>query len=405
MVSRHQSRQLKILMSVLATSLVVIFPSSGKAQGPDLPALPPSAALEWRSPELAALLQEASLLEAESVSGQRPGFEARVDPLIRFRDYPRDGDAGEWSERLGISASIDFGEPADGIARLRQGLEQARRRVFLAELDGVSSALLAHGNLLVAQLDAREASAELTEARADLSAALQEPVAAAAVEVFRFEVREAELEHREALQELQEARSEARAHGLEGEAVYERLRFVLPTGSVQPRRMHEYRMLELELLEARAELVAARRGNLDDLRLRTGYRTRSAAVDLEGGLLNGAPGVLIGIDMPGGVERWEVEVSAQIVLADDSREVERLGMAVEQVQAELEAFPERFQEELGRALTWAQLTEEGLDLAERELELRGESARDDLHRAWLAYLRSVADVLELTGEAWTVRAE
>ena len=405
MVSRHPFRQLKILMSVLATSLVVIFPSS-EAQEADLPDLPPSAALEWRSPELPALLQEASLLEAESVGGQQPGFEARVDPLVRFRDYPRDGGPGEWSGRLGISASIDFGEPADGIARLRQSLEQARRRVFLAELDGVSSALLAHGDLLVAQLDVREASAELAEARGDLSAALQEPVVeAAALKAVRFEVQEAELEHREALQELQEARSEARAHGLEGEAVYERLRFVLPTMSVHPGRLHQYRMLELELLEARSELVAARRGNLDDLRLRTGYRTRSAAVDVEGGLLNGAPGILIGIDMPGGVERWEVELSAQIVLEDDSREVERLELAVEQLRADLQAFPERFQEELGRGLAWAQLAEEGLDLAERELELRGESARDDLHRAWLAYLRSVADVLELTGEAWAVRAE
>ncbi|HEX7003759.1 MAG TPA: hypothetical protein VF168_06200 [Trueperaceae bacterium] len=380
----------------VVASLLLLVAASAISPSAEAQPLPASAALSWSDPRLPAALRLVARLEAEAAGTVLDGLEATVDPLIRYRDYPHDGSDGAWTGTLGIDATIEFGEPADSHLRALQSLERARHEAETLELEAVTDALLAHADLLEAQQQAEESRAELAEAQEDLAT-----VDAAELQTARLELRLAALEHREDLFELEEARRAALSFGLRGEAVYEPLRFALPAAAADPRDTFEYRMLLLLMQEAEAELVEARRAPLDDLRLRAAYRFDELEVDLEGGLINGRPAATLGLDLPGGVERWEFEVSAQLRVAYERPEIERLEEALDAARAELEAYPALFRAELSSALRRARLAEEGLDLAEEEFELTGDAGR--LHRAWRAYLRAVAELLELTGEEWRAR--
>lgn len=389
--------------------------------------LPPAAALAWQDPGIGDLQNEISRLEAEVTPWGQVDYSVRLDPVLRFRDYP--GESGEWNGRLGISATLGFSDPPDTHARALQGLERARRELMLLRLDAVTDALIAHADLLIAQeressarLELGEADKELALARRGLAGKAEErgeadPLDEAQREEMpeemraqlQRELRSAELEqrmasldHREASLDLEEAQAEARARGLSATAHYEPLRFELPdVDSVDYRETFEFRMLELELQEAEAKLSLAQRSPLDDLRLAAAYRVPGLQVDVEGGLLNGAPGARAGLDLPGGVQRWQVQLSAQFVLDESWRDLPQLEAEAAGVRADLAEYPQRYRAQLESALVRAALAEETLDLAEEDLVLRGEPARSRLYRAWTAYIRAVARALEVGGASWS----
>ncbi|MEX2536038.1 MAG: hypothetical protein WD273_10635 [Trueperaceae bacterium] len=365
--------------------------SQSQAAALDLPLNGP------RDPALELAHRDVERLQSAVTPWGQVDYSARLNPVFRYRDYAGDGSAGSWTGRLGLSGGIDFVDPPATHARALQSLERARQRSAVMELDRVTDALLAHANLLIEQQQELAARLELQEVAAPVES--QEAQG-------DLELRMAALDYRIALHDLENAQAVVLAHGLSAIAHYEPLRFRLPrVDATSFRDTHGYRMLELALLEAEAELAQARRAPLDDLRLRTSYRNRSMQVDVEGGLVNGTPGATFGFDLPGGVERWEVHVSAQLVLDDTLLQLPRLGQAVEAARTELLAYPQRYSQESDYALTTAAMAKEALDLAEEELVAEGKcvatpAVRTRVYRAWIAYVRAVAAVLELTAGEW-----
>jgi hypothetical protein len=417
------------------------------------------AALTWEHPDATAARQRIDDLAGELTPWGQIDYSARLRPLLRYQEYPEDGDAGDLTARLGVSAALTFGDRPATHARALQRLERARHDHFVLVSRGVRDALLAHAELLLAREGVARALREMADADAAVDA-LEESVSegdTASLREARLEQRIAALGLRRARQDLADAADAATAYGLASSPRYEPIRFVLsdtaphdpalataPAGTnavPDPRASHEYRMLELALLEAEAELSQARAQPLDDLRLRAAYRTREAEIDLEGGMVNGRPGLGFGFSSPGGRERWQVEVSAELVLDENWHELPGLEVAVEGARQELEAWPAAFLADIARSRAAAELAEEALALAEEdtalaeealaalrsgmaELEREGgdqrtlerstqalataerelSASRLRLYRAWIAYVRAVAGWLESTGGSWAVRA-
>lgn len=460
-----------ICLLMLAT---LALPSAGNAEGAG-----PEAALGWLDPEIAAATTEVDLLAARLTPWGQVDYSARLRPLLRYNEYPGDGDTGNLTARLGVSAVIDFTDPPATHARSHQRLERARQVVFLLHSRGIRDALLAHAYLLIAQeqevvarrsLEAGEAqtagaggTAGAKDGTEDRGADRAEDGAGdgggdrledrggrgkdRGLRAARLEWRMAAHDHDEALQDLDEARGSARAYGLSTQAGYRPLRFVLPGPEVEEfahRQSHDYRMLELKLLEAEAELGEAESRPLDDLRVRGAYRGRGAQLELEGGIVNGGPGATLGLKVPGGSWRWQLEISAELVLDDGWLGLPRLEDAVAAAREDLASYRDAYRQEFAQARAGAELAEEALDLAEIEVALLeevaaerqaelaavsrangdgGESrragarqavaraerdlsrARIRLYRAWVGYIREAARLLELTGASWDARSD
>jgi hypothetical protein len=368
-------------------------------------------------------------LEAESSAWGQIDYSARLGPVVRYRHYPGEEDADSLSARFGLLSRIDFGDPPATRARSLQALDRARDQLATMQRAGKRAALLAHGNLLLAQEAEARAGRELQEAEEKLGEASGNQDLAE----LELEARLADLAYRRAAQDLTVARREAVAHGLAGTATYEPLRFVLQQ-SVDPRTTHDYRMLALALLEAQAEVDEQRRRPLDDLRLRAAYRARGAQLDVTGGIINGTPGATFSLSVPGGLERWEIELSAQLLLEDSWTGLTSLERAASEARAALDAYATVLEVEFSEALLSAQLAEEAVILAEEVVDLAENAAilaeeeavrsneagraqlasvsraREDvvtrrarLYRSWLAYVRSTMALLELTDGQWQTR--
>jgi hypothetical protein len=379
-------------------------------------------ALGFLPPGLEGAVWEVEQLEAESSAWGQIDYSARLGPVVRYRHYPGEEDGDSLSARFGLLSRIDFGDPPATLARSLQALERARDQLATMQRVGTRAALVAHGNLLLAQEAEARAGREFQEAEGELG----EASGGQDLAELELEARLADLDYRRAAQDLNVARREAVAHGLASTAAYEPLRFVLPR-SVDPRSTHDYRMLELALLEAQAEVDEERRRPLDDLRLRAAYRTRGAQLDVTGGIINGTPGATLGLSVPGGLERWEIELSAQLLLDDSWTGLESLERAVSDARAGLDAYIAQFEVEFSEALVSTHLAEEAVTLAEEVVALAENAAalaeeeaarsnqagraqaasvrraREDLatrqsrlYRTWLAYVRSTEALLELT---------
>ncbi|MEX2541715.1 MAG: hypothetical protein WD314_07895 [Trueperaceae bacterium] len=412
-------------------------------------------ALAWEHPDAEAARRRVERLAQELTPWGQVDYSARLRPLLRFQGYPGEPDAGELTTRFGLSAWMNFADRPATHARSLQSLQRARRDLHRLRVLGVRDALLAHAELLLAQEQEARERRDLAEADAALaattaSAAATSPTGHAELRIARLDQRKAALDYRRALHHLAQARERAFEFGFAGPARYQPLRFALPDpagAGMLLENVHDYRMLELELLEAEAELDETRAGPLDDLRLGAAYRTRAATVDLEGGIVNGRPGATFGLSAPGGPERWQLEISAEIVLDDSWQGLPLLVRSLEEARERITAFAERFGIDVERAVTEAELAEAALSLAEEEVALaeqllaqrtlnrdevaaatrseeasasagerdlarakrdlaRSESAvggtRVRLHRAWIAYVRAVAELLEATGGTWEV---
>lgn len=436
----------KLLLAALLAVQGTQWASTGQPE-------PAARALSWEHPDAEAARLRIERMAEELTPWGQVDYSARLRPLLRFQGHPGGPDAGDPTARFGVSARVNFAERPATHARRLQTLERARQGLYRLRLRGVRDALLAHAALLLAQEQEARELRELAEADAALAAATASdatatPIGASELRAARLEQRKAALDYRRAQHELAQARGEAARYGFADQARYQPLRFALPEADgagTGPEYSHEYRMLELELLEAEAELDETRAGPLDDLRLGAAYRTRTASVDLEGGIVNGRPGATLGLSAPGGPERWQLQISAEIVLDDSWLDLPHLEQDAGQARAHLSAFPERFRDEVQRAITEAELVEAALALAEEDVAISEEllaerwlesddlaaaalseaantsaieraltrakrdlarseraagSARVRLYRAWIAYVRAVASLLETTGGTW-----
>lgn len=441
-------------------------------------ASPPHAALEWRSPAATDAEEALRLAERELDPWRQVDYTARARPLLRYREYPEDAGAGALTGSLGVSAQLRIGSNPLATARQQTRVVRARNAAAAALRRGIRDALLAHAALLQQQEALAAAAESLAEAERGAAEALAEadraveaaveaeraaagptaearssvetgadgqPVPAGAgaaarrareraelaVAAERLAFHQAEKRHRDAV-------AAAAAHGLAPRAAYAPLRFDLP--AADPARSPAYRLLTAQAAEADAALLtASTTGILDDLRVGVGYRTRGWNTDFEGGLLNGRLGANLNLNHPGGRERWEVRLNAELVLGRNLTEFPALRSAAEAAWAEVAAFPAAFATDAAAALEAALLAEEAVVLAQAETDLaEGEAAelvaalaaarrdqpgadlarlerdsaraataaaraRGRLYRAWIDYIRRTYDYLELTGSDWRAR--
>jgi hypothetical protein len=452
-LKRQTARILTVLAAVLAAGAAAT-PAS-LAQSPAVPRSESArSALAWEHPEAEAARSWVEALDAGLTPWGQLDYSARIRPLVRYQEYPGDGDVGDLTTRLGVSASLTFGDRPATYARALQTLERARQDLFLLGSRGVRDALLAHAELLIALEAEARAGREAAEADAaltELEQAAEQPATSAeqraapsaeepSLRAARLEQRQAALALRRAEQDRAEAEAAAAAYGFASTVRYEPLRFLLPDPAAPgqgPRATHDYRMLELELLEAEAELSEVKGHPLDDLRIRAAYRTRSTEVDIQGGIVNGRPGLGFGLSSPGGLERWQLELSAELMLDDAWLGLPRLEAAVDAAGEELELFPSAFRASLAHSLGAAELADEALALAEEDAALAEEAlttrrselaeverggaggrtlersrqalaraernlsaSRVRLYRAWIAYISAVAKALEMSGGTW-----
>lgn len=400
------------LPALLIAAAPFISPPMGLAKGSPL-----AAALEWQDPGLHALRESLEVLETRLGPWGAFEYSARLRPLLRYRDYPGDGVVGEISARVGVSGRLNFTDPPATRVRTLKRREQLRRKIFLLRTRGVRDVLLAHAGLLVAtEVEMRE------RRRLRPSQDGADPAPADRT----LEQRQAALDHRRAAQALEVARAEAAAFGIVPPAPYRPLRFMLTKvpshrqddGSSQGALAenwpgHARRMLELELAEAEAELREEQSRVLDDLRIGAAYRSRGVEVEVEGGIVNGGPGAAFRVDFPGGRERWELTIHAELVLDDSAAVLAELEETVRLARAELSLFASRHAGAVADAHASAVLAEETVGLAEEQViaseiagnERKASSARLRLYRAWVDYLRKVQELLELTDGSWQVRPD
>gem|GEM_PF-5034653 len=385
-------------------------------------------ALQVEPANLAELLARTDQLEWEVSPAGQIDWSLRIDPSLRYR-VNVESETSEWTPRATLSAQLDFADNPATVLRRRQTLQRAYRTLDHAQVNAVRDALLAHSNLLIAR-EQEEAQARTLEAsRSELVAAglepervegayeagglpaVQEAFADADMELLLDHLG-AYVDHRERLAALEAAQWEWLDLGFSGAPRYGGLRFALPDPSElagEPLPLHELRLLELtvELLETELRLLG--QGVLDDLRLRGAYRNRTGTVDLEGGLVNGLPGLNVGASTVGGPERWEVRLSGQLVFGDGlagrgalEEELERARLAL----AEFVADADRVTRELhSRAVA----AERSLGLAEAQVELLEReqrslsTARVRMYRAWSSYVREAANYLRHVGGEWRLR--
>lgn len=438
-VTRQLAARLLIVLSIttaaraLAQSSTVVADSQFTAPRPtdSLSATPDSAsqlaALGYLPDSLAASEAMVTRLEGEVTPFGQLGYRVSVDGALTYRDYLDGTSSDSLDGAFSISAQLDLALPADTLARSRQALERGRQEHRLLSLRGTRDALIAHGELLIAQ-------AQYGAALASLALAARESDASEAGRSIEW--READLELREARDELAAAAAVAEGYGLPAAAHYLPVRFQLP-GSEEAvssyADSHGYRLLRLRLEEAIAERDETRTV-LDDLRVRAGYRIREGTLTVEGGLINGLPRTNLSLSNTGGPDRWELQLSAQVVLGDGMADYSIRHDEVEHLLAELDGYPDRYRQEVDLALQQARYASEWLDLAEDEVrEAYGEAvavheeaeraaeeaaasprlladverserllaaARIRLYRAWISYVRAVATVAELTGGEW-----
>lgn len=369
---------------LLLASLSFAQPEADTSQRPLLDFRP--AGLEASSAAIHTLISQGDPLSLMDWS-------LTVRPSLLYREYLEGRRDLQLNHRVSAILQVRFGERPLDTAQRAVRLERAIAAHETAIIRGVRDALLSHADLLLAQGAFQAASGG------------------------------PDLAFRQAEHALQQAQAAAGSDS----ATYESLRFVFPALDVSTHP--DYRLQRLRVGEAEARLLQAGPASiLRDLRLGGAWRNRGLDVDLETGLLAGRPGVRLAAVTPGGRDRIEVRLSAEFVFESGDRTAQ-LHADLEAALAEVEAVAASLLQQAELALVDAGFAEEELGLAEDELaaardvltELQVQQAMVDpetdlsraerevarlqtrMYRAWITYVRRVADLLAATGGSWEWR--
>jgi hypothetical protein len=392
----------RFLLSCALTATLLAGGMQGRAEGL-FPAAVSSQrqALAFEDPALLATRQVIDTLLHELEPGQQLDWSVRLRPSVLYREYLDGRPDVLVSPRAGVIIYLRYGEKPVAAVRQQLRLERAFAAHERAARLGIRSALLAHAELLLHQ-DAAE------NARLALDALPQPGDPADAAASLRLAAGELALQ--QAVHALALARTGAREHGLMAAADYEPLRFVLPDyATVAAEDTPAWRILQLQVAEAEALLLQATSIDpLADLRIGIGYRNQQVELDLEGGMLGTRPGLRFAATAPGGRERFEVRMSTEILVDQKIGELRDLEQDLANAQAALARFGQDFATELSTARQEALFAAEALRLTEAELALAAtpravSQSRTRVWRAWITYVRRVADLLEVTGGDWQLQ--
>jgi len=417
----------------------------------------PEDALAYRSPELEVVQQRLLGARSELSFWEDLSYGATLKPSASYSDTFGDDLDAQLQTDLSAGADLNYRyrgsevlERVERVLRLEDELEDMER-------GGVGTALLLHAALLAAQLEQRLAEAAFAVAQADVRAAENQPPAddpvlarvhQARLEASRLTLEEHRLSLQSAREELQALREEAARYNLRAPATYRALQFALPVRRAE--QTAAYRLLELEVQQAGARLAEAPLDPFNALQLGAEYTAPDFGAKASVGIFKTEPGATLGVSYPGGEEGWELSLSAEIVLDENTQET--FGDAeqeLKEAEAALSAFVRSFPEELeaaragveaawrsvalaerrlrldeSRILTLTEASEqlrEALEVAdeerERELEVQLRDLERELSRApderdrseevlygsWRSYLSEVSSYLALVDERWRTR--
>lgn len=413
---------------LLVVVLLLVAHGTSTVRSATPPAGSQATALDWRGPALEATASAIDEVIREGDPWELLDWTLTIRPSLLYRQYLEGNPDIVVNPRVSAILQVRFGEkPLDAVRRAIK-LERALAAHDQALRRGICDALLAHADLLLAQ------QAHATALAAVETAVFTDGAASPAQD----------LALRQAEHALTEARVTAASLGLPADAHYEPLRFVVP-GPPDVTELSAWRVQQLRVAEAEARAMQAGGASmLRDFRLGTAWRNRAIDLDLEAGLLAGRPGFRFGAVQPGGRERFEVRLSAEIVFSDDLADAPQLRQAVLAEREELAALAERLlaqeistrieagfaEEELALAeadlaealaahlelvvlfntatlpgntepLSERELTRLEADLARAEREVARLQTR--VYRAWITYVRRTFDHLEAAGAAWEWR--
>lgn len=418
----------------------------------------PEDALAYRSPELGVAQQRLTQAEADLSFWRGFGYNARATSSASYGDILDDdlGPGFDTSVGAGVGLSYSYlpSQQQSSLARV----EQLKAELSDLQRGGVGTALQLHASLLLTQLELRLAEADFSAAQTSVSAAQEQPPADLEVLQRVEEQRLAEslltleqyrLALEDAQREFQTLSEEASLYNLQAPAVYRLVQFALPQVSMEDTYAH--RALELEVVEAQTRLAEEPLNAFRSLALGAEYVTPTLGAEVSAGIFKAVPEANLGLSYPGGrSERWEVSVSAEIILDQNtpgrfSEATLRLDEAEAALRAFQNAFPddlEAARQEAVRAWTNLRQREQRLELIdariatlteaseaiqtalsqasedyERTLESQLRSVEQELSRApdelerseqelyltWSGYLSAVANYLALAESNWRVR--
>ena len=393
-----------------------------------------------------------------------------VPGVVTYGDVPGSPAAPGWAAGVSLAATVGYSYDPVLLLDERIALEQARADVASARRRGVFRALTAHAALLQAQAAVEQDTVERDRVvkdrtekdsaefgrvgadgelgasggapRADVGAAPGRapagwvpadppPVAATTLEVTaevppsgspssdarlaearlaeaRLSLAALELRLDEDVQRLAVRRLRAAAYGLDGDAGYARLRFVLPEADQE--RTSRYRIAALELARSRAELRRQLAfGVVQNAALTASYVSGNVGMTARGGVVDGRPRAELGVAMPSGSDGWSLGVSATIVLSGDLLRLPEAERRVQRAQGRLDGQLRDVPARIAGLRAEATFAERELDLSEQRLALaeraqvRVLDARRGLYDAWIRYLGSVYAYLDAVEAPWQAR--
>ena len=339
----------------------------------------PQSALEYRSSEFSAAERALSRAQAE-LRRVRMGISAGFTTVPFFgleEDLGEPESSVELETRLPFTGEIGYLYDVAGIAGAEVGVLEAQERALSIRRDDIRDALLAHAELLRAQLNFAVEEADLTQTQTRLDTLQAQAEVSGVDEVdlirARFALESAEFNFEQATRSLTEARELAQVYGLEGRATFEPLTFMLTAPDTESTFTYQIARLELQ----RQEELARQNtffNVVEEIELTSGYIRPGFEVSGNFGWQTGRPGA--GVDVvydPLSDDddfNWFFGVSATLQIDDQTpsefAEAERL---VRDARGEIERLETEFDELVASALDDATAAERDLQLALRNLEV------------------------------------
>jgi len=323
------------------------------------------------------------------------------------------GTTPAWSAGLFVDATVGYSYDRVSLLNDRAALLQTGADVVTAIRRGVFQALDMHARLLQLQLAQDQDAMQVKAAQADAAR-----VGTASAKYLLAALRLQQVEDHARLADL---RRRAAGYGLEPEAEYASLRFVLPETALE--RTVAYRLAVLDRDRARAQrdqdLVY---GIVRGLALTATKVSGGLGMTARAGVMAARPGAELAVTYPAGTDGWSVGVNAPLVisshwgqLAQDEHQARRADGRLEALIRDYPAHATRLRAEAGFAeqeLALAEARAAFVDgtLAERApaqgaLAATAANARATLVQIWGRYIRSVYAYLDYVEAPWQVRGE
>lgn len=350
---------------------------------PTVGATEPDAALSYRSPDFVEAEQEVVRAEAElqrAYLGLSTSLE--VTPSLEYsEDLVIPADAPTLGLGVEARASVGYTYDQPGILLETIELLQAKERLQDAEREGVRAALMAHTDVLSAQLalqaereslDADKRNLEDVEVRFEAGEATETELAMA-----QLEVDSGQRSFTSTQRTVQDVVGEAARYNLSGPLRFRPLMFVLP--ETTPEATFTYRIAELELRRTEAfALQDTVFGVVDNIYLGTRYVGDDYELSSGINLDQGTPSVGASVRyLDRDPEAWTVTLEATLRLDDDTSETfSEAQRDVEEARAHLDELSADFAEDLRDARDEAVSSWQSVEVSGRNFELLGRRIKE-----------------------------